>query len=227
MIKKLWPLVILGIFIGIFWLGGFYHYLNVEEVIARKDELQTLINDNPVMAALGFGILYALIVALSLPFASFLTLTAGFLFGFIWGALIVAIGATTGATAIFLIARSSAGAILREKAGKLYQKIGNEMRENAVSYLLFLRLVPLFPFFLVNIVPAFFDVKTRTYIWTTFIGILPGTMIYVNVGRSLGSVENPGDLVSPDLIISVALLGVAALTPILYKKWKGKNHVAG
>ena len=101
------------------------------------------------------------------------------------------------------------------------------MRENAVSYLLFLRLVPLFPFFLVNIVPAFFDVKTRTYIWTTFIGILPGTMIYVNVGRSLGSVENPGDLVSPDLIISVALLGVAALTPILYKKWKGKNHVAG
>lgn len=227
MIKKLWPLVILGIFIGIFWLGGFYHYLNVEEVIARKDELQTLINDNPVMAALGFGILYALIVALSLPFASFLTLTAGFLFGFIWGALIVAIGATTGATAIFLIARSSAGAILREKAGKLYQKIGNEMRENAVSYLLFLRLVPLFPFFLVNIVPAFFDVKTRTYIWTTFIGILPGTMIYVNVGRSLGSVENPSDLVSPDLIISVALLGVAALTPILYKKWKGKNHVAG
>ena len=227
MIKKLWPLVILGIFIGIFWLGGFYHYLNVEEVIARKDELQTLINDNPVMAALGFGILYALIVALSLPFASFLTLTAGFLFGFIWGALIVAIGATTGATAIFLIARSSAGTILREKAGKLYQKIGNEMRENAVSYLLFLRLVPLFPFFLVNIVPAFFDVKTRTYIWTTFIGILPGTMIYVNVGRSLGSVENPGDLVSPDLIISVALLGVAALTPILYKKWKGKNHVAG
>jgi uncharacterized membrane protein YdjX (TVP38/TMEM64 family) len=218
------PLVFIIVLPIIFYIGGYGQYLNVETLLASKDQVQGYINENSVTASLIFIALYTSIVALSLPFASFLTLSAGLLFGLAQGTILVVISATVGACIIFLIARSSFGNLLKEKAGKIYKKIENEMQNNAVSYLLFLRLVPLFPFFLVNIVPALFNIKTRDYIWTTALGILPGTFIYVNVGRSLGTVENPTDLVSTDIILSIALLGIIALMPSLYKKWKGRNN---
>ena len=227
MIKKFWPVAVIIILIAGFWIGGFQQYLRVDTLLASKDNLQDFIDRNLILSIVIFGFMYATIVALSLPFASFMTMAAGLLFGFVTGTVTVVIAATIGATIIFLIARSSFGDVLKQKAGKLYQKIEKDMKDNAVSYMLFLRLVPLFPFFLVNIVPAFFNVKTRDYVWTTAIGILPGTAIYVNVGRSLGQVDNPADLVSRDLILSIALLGVVALTPSLYKKWKGQKHVTG
>ena len=226
MIKKIIPLVIIAILIATFWLSGVSQHLNLDRLVENKDLLISFINDHFTVSIIGFGLLYATIVALSLPFASLMTLSGGFLFGLIWGGLIVSISATLGATIIFLIAKTSFGTFLREKAGTLYSRVEQDTNENAVSYLLFLRLVPLFPFFLVNILPALFNVKTRTYIITTFLGILPGTLVYVNVGRSLGEVENPSDLISSDIIIAIALLGVFAIIPVIYQKYRKRKNAA-
>ena len=225
MMKKLVPPVVIALLFALFWFSGAYDYLNPAEIVDRKEQFQQAVNQNPFLAVLIFSMIYTSVVALSLPFASLLTMTAGFLFGLVTGTFIVVASATLGATIIFTVAKTSMGQVLKEKAGKLYQKIEADMRENAVGYLLFLRLVPLFPFFLVNIVPAFFNIKTKTYIWTTAFGIFPGTLIYVNVGRSLGQVDNPADLVSGDLVLSMGLLGCVALVPVIYKKWKGYVRV--
>jgi uncharacterized membrane protein YdjX (TVP38/TMEM64 family) len=221
--KKTLPLIFIIISIAAFWISGLSGYLNTESLLSARDTLQAFIDNNIILAALMFGLAYIAIVALSLPFATFMTLAAGLLFGWMLGTFIVVIAATGGATIIFMIAKSSFGEILRAKAGKIYKKVEDDMQDNAASYLLFLRLVPLFPFFLVNIVPALFNVKTRTYIWTTALGILPGTAIYVNVGRSLGEVDNPTDLISRDLILSVALLGVIAMLPRLHKLYRNRK----
>jgi uncharacterized membrane protein YdjX (TVP38/TMEM64 family) len=154
-------------------------------------------------------------------------LLAGFLFDRWLGTAIVVISATAGATILFLIARSAFGSALRERAGALYKKISKNMTENAISYMLFMRLVPIFPFFLVNIVPALFNVRFLPYMLTTFFGIIPGTFIYVNLGRELGTIESLGDLVSPSTLIAFTLLGIFALIPMLYKQFfakKKKSH---
>ena len=130
------------------------------------------------------------------------------------------VSATIGATLVFLIAKSSVGETLREKAGKLYSKIEGNMRENAVGYLLFLRLVPLFPFFLINIVPAMFNVSTKVFVLTTLFGIIPGSFVYVNVGTQLADIENLKDIVSKDLLLAFGLLGLFALVPTFYKQFK-------
>jgi uncharacterized membrane protein YdjX (TVP38/TMEM64 family) len=208
-----------------FWFSGLADHFTVDNFSEHKDQLQSYVEDHYIQSILIYMGLYATVVALSLPLASFITLTGGFLFGLVMGTIAVTISATLGATLIFLIAKSSVGEALRDKAGKLYARIEKDMNDNAVGYLLFLRLVPLFPFFLVNIAPALFNIKTRTYIWTTFIGILPGTAVFVNVGKSLGQVENPADLISSETIAAIALLGLFAIIPTLYQKFKkDKKH---
>lgn len=220
MIKKLIPLIFILCAIALFWILGLEEYLNKNYILDNKQLIQNYINDDFALSIILFGAIYAGVVALSLPFASFMTLMAGFFFGLYWGVFIVIFSATLGATFIFLISKGSFGRPLRKKAGKIYKRIESDMNKNAVSYLLFLRLVPLFPFFLVNIIPALFNIKTRTYIWTTAIGILPGSTIYVNIGQSLDRIENPSDFISPDIILAIALLGLFVMIPTVYKKIK-------
>ena len=224
MLQKIWPIILLIVIAVVIYGSGFTGYLDFETLREKKSSLNNFIDQNMLIAVLIFTASYICIAALSLPFASFMTIASGFLFGTIIGTIATVTGATIGATILFLIAKSSFGAILRKKANTLYNKIKEEMNENAVSYLLFLRLVPLFPFFLVNIMPAFFDITLRTYIWTTALGILPGTLIYVNVGRSLETVDNPADLVSGRILIALGLLGCVALLPAIYRRWKRASH---
>ena len=152
-----------------------------------------------------------------------MTLAGGFLFGKWLGTLYVVSAATIGASIIFLIAKTSLGETLREKAGRLYQRIEGNMKENAVGYLLFMRLVPLFPFFLVNIVPALFNVPLRVFVLTTFFGIIPGSFVFVNLGEQLGDINNLKDLVSTQTLLAFGLLGVFSLIPTLYKQWKAQK----
>ena len=224
--KRWIPLTLLLIAMAGFWLSGVGKELSTDSFFVHKDQIQTYINNHFIMALILYFLLYMGVVALSLPFASFLTMAGGFLFGFLTGTVLVAIAATIGATIIFIIAKGSLGKTLREKAGPLYKKVETKMNDDATSYMLFMRLVPLFPFFLVNIIPALFNVRTRTYTLTTFFGILPGTAVLVNVGQSLGEVENPADLISLNILISFALLGFFALIPVLYKKIRKRqmNH---
>lgn len=222
-LKKFLPLFALVLALGTVWFSGILENFNLQFIQQHREALLVHVHTHPALSGGVFMLVYAIAVALSLPIATLITLLGGALFGLVWGTLVVVIGATVGAAILFLIARSAVGESLRQKAGPLYQKVADNMAENAVGYMLFMRLVPLFPFFLVNIVPALFNVRLLPYVLTTAIGILPGTVIYVNFGRELGSIQSLSDLASPQMLLAFALLGAFALVPMLYQKIKAKK----
>lgn len=224
-LKRFLPLILIVLLIGTAWASGLMDMVNLEAVKAQREQLLEMVAAHPVLSVAGFIALYAAAVALSLPIATVLTLLGGFLFGRWLGTAAIVVGATAGATILFLIARSALGNMLREKAGPLYNKIATNMEKNATSYMLFMRFMPLFPFFLVNIVPALFNVRLLPYVLTTFFGIIPGTFVYANVGRELGTIDSLSDLASPQTLIAFTLLGLFALIPTLYKQFKGRKKV--
>lgn len=225
-IKKWAPLILLAILMVAAFASGLHEKISLQLLQENKGAMLDAVASRPVVTALGFMAIYIVFVALSLPAATLLTLTGGFLFGPFLGTFYVVTAATIGATIIFFVAKTSLGQALREKAGGLYKRIEGNMNENAAGYLLFMRLVPVFPFFLVNIVPALFNVKPRIYILTTFFGIMPGSFVYVNLGGQLATIENLSDLVSIQTLLAFVLLGVFALIPTLYKQIKGKKKIA-
>lgn len=204
-------------------LSGVADMVSLETVKDRRNDLLAFVAAHPVAAPLAFAAIYALIVSLSLPVAVVGTLLGGFLFGPVLGTLLVIVAATAGSTAVFLIARTALGESLRRKAGPLYGRVAAGMRENAFEYLLFLRIVPLFPFFLVNILPALFNVGLRTFVLATLVGIIPGTFVYANLGRELGTISSLGDLFSLKLFLAFLLLGLVALIPAAVRAWKRRR----
>jgi len=158
-----------------------------------------------------------------------LTITGGFLFGSIVATVLVVVAATLGATLVFLIARSALGDPLRARAGPFLQRMEAGFQEDAFNYLLVLRLIPIFPFWIVNLVPAFLGVPLRTYVLGTSIGIIPGSFVFASVGAGLGSVLDSGQAFSPASVLTpqvvIALVGLAllALLPVAYRKWKGRG----
>lgn len=222
-IKRWLPLAILVIMIGGAWLAGLDDYFTLQRLQMQKILFLDYADAHPILSAALFVATYAGAVALSLPVATLMTLLGGFIFGLWGGTILVVTGATAGATVIFLIARSTLGSALREKAGPLYKKIEAGMNENAASCMLFLRLVPVFPFFIVNIVPALFNTGLRVYVLTTFFGIMPASFVYVNLGRTLADIESLSDLVSAQTLFAFTLLGLFALVPVLHKKLRKKD----
>ena len=223
--KKILPLIVLLVAS----ITGFYlikHYgLSLQLLQAQKETINEFINSNFLLATIGFLLLYALVVALSLPIASLLTLSSGFFFGTLLGGTLTVLGATIGATIIFWVAKTSLGESLRKKAKQskgIYNKIASEIEENQWSGLLFLRLIPAFPFFLVNIVPAFFNVSTVVFFVTTLLGIAPASFIYANIGTQLGSISSLSGLVSGNILLAFTGLGLLALLPVVIKKLRRK-----
>jgi len=135
----------------------------------------------------------------------------------------VVLAATVGATLVFLAARYLFADAARRRMGALGERISAGFTENALSYLLFLRLVPLFPFFLVNLAPAFTRIRLATFVLGTFIGIIPATFVYVNLGETLGRIDSLSGLVSPETIAAFVLLGLLALVPVFVRKWRAKQ----
>ena len=221
-LRRFLPLALLLAFIAIAYSTGILQQFNLEYLQNQKDAFQNYADENPLLSAMIFGLIYIVSVALSLPIATLLTLLGGFLFGKYLGTILVVGGATIGACTLFIIARTSVGRTLRERAGSLYKKIETNMQDNAVGYMLFMRLVPIFPFFLVNIVPALFNVSLRAFAITTFFGIMPGTFVYVNLGEQLGDINSLSDLISIQTLIAFALLGIFALIPTLYKQYRNR-----
>ena len=221
------PLGALVILMAVVYLNGWHQYFSLTTLQNHKDTLLSYQLAHPVLSVVAFIMVYTVFVALSLPAATLLTLLGGFLFGGLMGTLYVVSAATLGAVIVFLIAKSALGHTLRARAGKIYLKIETNMKENAAGYLLFMRLVPLFPFFLVNIVPALFNVRLVTYIWTTFIGIIPGSFVYVNLGKQFADIDHLQDLASPQVVLAFALLGVFALIPTIYKQLKNAQKRNG
>jgi uncharacterized membrane protein YdjX (TVP38/TMEM64 family) len=243
------PLAFIVLLMVLVFSMGWQKYLSFETIGTNYNALQDFIGANLALSLAIYALIYIVVVALSLPGGLVMTVAGGLLFGWVLGSLATVVGATVGATIIFLIARSSLGEALAAKAGPWLAKLRDGFKQNALSYLLFLRLVPAFPFWLVNLAPAVLGVPLRTYVLGTAVGIIPGTIAFAVAGSGLGSVveaqnrvheaclaKGPADpasacpytidtsaLVTTELLAAFALLGIVALIPVVYKKWSQRN----
>lgn len=227
--KRGLPVAVLAAGFIAFFALGFHHYLTFETLRTHRAELLAWVAARPVLAPLAFIAIYVTVAAFSLPAATLLSVTAGFLFGTILGALYAVIAATIGGTILFIAARSALRDTLRAKAGSAIRKMEEGFRKDAFSYLLVLRLVPLFPFFIVNLVPAFLGVSLGAFFAATFIGIIPGALVYASVGNGLGAVFDAGRtpelgiVLTPPILLPIIGLAVLALVPVVYKRFRKKT----
>lgn len=205
------------VIVAFFALGG-ERYLSLDVVKANRDALLAFTNAHYVAALAIAFVVYVAATAFSVPGGLVLSLTMGFLFGRWVGTVLVVVAATIGATLVFIAARYLFADAARRRMGALGAKINAGFTENALNYLLFLRLVPLFPFFLVNLAPAFTSIRLRTFVVGTLIGIIPGSFVFVNLGQTLGRIDSLSGLLSTETIAAFVLLGVLALVPVLVKK---------
>ncbi len=232
MLKRFGPLVVLVLLaIAFFALGG-QRYVTLDALRDNRQALVDFVAASPLISALALVAIYAALVAISFPGASLLTIAAGLLFGTVVGGSLVVVGATMGATIVFLIARNASGDDLRNRIGSWGEKLADGFQKNAFSYLMLLRLLPVAPLWLVNIVPALFGVKLRDYVLATGIGIIPGTFVYASIGAGAGSILAAGGdlnlrgaLLKPEVIGPIVGLAALSLIPILYKRFK-KEPVA-
>lgn len=227
--RRFVPLGLLVVGLAAFFVLGFDRYLSLGALRENREDLCAFVGSNAVAASAIFFVLYALMTALSVPGGVVLTIVGGFLFGIVWGSVLVIAGATVGAVGIFLAARTALGDVLRRRAGPWIARLETGFRRDAVSYLLMLRLVPVAPFWLVNLVPAFLGVPLFTYAWTTLVGIIPGTVVYIAVGNGLGATLDAG--VEPDLgiifqpAVLLPLVGLAllALLPVAVRTLRARR----
>ena len=227
-------LVVAGLLLG--YAMGWHHYLTLGYLGKSQDMLKAFVAAHPVLAPLGFVACYTLVVAASFPAASVLTIFGGFLFGWALGAVLAVISATCGATLLFLAARTAAGGFLKRRLGGVSARLADGFEKDAFSFLLVLRLAPFVPFVIVNVAPALFHVRLRTFVAATAIGIIPGAIAYAWLGEGVDSVlaaataagrhATVKDLVTPQITIAfVALALVALIAAVVKKRWK-RGHCA-
>jgi uncharacterized membrane protein YdjX (TVP38/TMEM64 family) len=222
--------------------------LSLEELVRHRMAIGDFVTQHRLLAVLAYMALYIAAIALSVPGAIFLTATGGFLFGLAVGTTAAVIGATIGATIIFLIARSALGEPLLRRAGPRAAQLAQGFRDDAFSYLLFLRLVPAFPFFLVNLVPAFAGVRLLPFVTATALGVIPGALVFALAGTGLDSVIaaqkdaydacmaagkggcamsfNASDVLTPQLIGALIALALLALVPVVVKRLRARSRAS-
>lgn len=226
---RLIPLGFLVALGGAFVLGGGRRYLTFAALAEHRDLLVALAAQGGVFTVIGFVLLYAGLTALSVPGAALMTLASGFLFGPWLGALYALIAATIGGCAVFLAARTGLAG-LAERAGPRVQRLEAGFREDAFSYLLCLRLVPLFPFWLVNLVAGATGMRLATYVTASFFGMIPGAFVYAGIGNGLGALIESGQhpdhnaMLRPAILLPLIGLAALALLPVAYKRWNGRRR---
>ncbi|HEX6748785.1 MAG TPA: TVP38/TMEM64 family protein [Longimicrobium sp.] len=221
--KKIVLVAAIAAIVAAFFLLGGHEYLRLETLKANRARLLEFTHAHyPAMLVVAFAA-YVVLTALSIPDAIVFSLAVGLLFGRWAGTALVVAAATTGATLAFLGARYLFADAARRRMGPRLQRIAKGFEEDAFGYLLFLRLVPLFPFWLVNLVPAFTPVTTRTYVAATAIGIIPGSFVFCNLGARLATIESTRDLFDRQTLLALALLGITALVPIAWKKIRNRR----
>ncbi len=212
----------MGLAIGAFFWFDLDTYLTLEIVKANRDRLLAFTDGHRSAAVASFVVTYCLVTGLSLPGAAILTLVGGFLFGGLLGTVAVNLGATSGATLAFLASRYLLRDWVEQKFGKWLGPFQQGFAQNAFSYLITLRLIPLVPFFVVNLVSGLTRMNVGSYVAATALGIIPGSFVYAYAGRQLGTINSLKDIASPGVIGAFVLLGILALVPNLYNKWSGK-----
>lgn len=235
-IKRGLPLAVLTALVISFFASGLHKHISFDELALRYGELTGFVNDNLVLALLAAIGLYAFAVSAAFPASWLLTVAYGLIFGWAVGAGVVIVGATIGASILFFVAGSLLADFFRNKAGDRLNTMAEGFRSDAVNYMLFLRLAPVFPFLLVNVVPAILGVPFRTFVWTTAVGIIPGTIAYAFAGEGLrsiigeradacaadmppcGEALTPDDIITTQILIAFFLLAVVSLLPVVLKR---------
>ncbi len=229
MVRQFWPVAALAVVVVAFFVFGPDNTRIFQELRENRGALLDFVADHAVFAGVAYAVVYALAIALSVPGGAMMTIAGGFLFGWWLATVYVVFAATVGATALFLVARGAVGNRFRARAGPWMAKMEAGFQENALSYLLMLRLIPVFPFFVVNLVPAFLGVTERTYVIATFFGIIPGCIVFSSVGNGLGAVLDAGGtpdvgiIFEPKIILPLIGLAVLAVMPVVYKKLRARK----
>ncbi len=208
---------------------GLHHVVTLESLHLHHEMMKSWVDGYGIGAGLAFAAIYALVVAFSVPGALVLTVMGGFLFGPYEATIYVVFGATIGATVLFLLARYALSDFLRARFGRTLSRMAEGFNQNPMCYMLILRLVPLFPFWLVNLVPALLGVGLGTYVISTFFGIIPGTLVYAMLGAGAGALLEAGEELNLNAILEFRFLApiiglmVLAAIPVVYKKLKGSG----
>ena len=224
-LASLLPLVLIGAALGAAYYFGLQNYFTLDALRDNRVALREFVDQNYWQAIAIFIALYAVLVSLVFfPGAAILTVAGGLLFGY-WGTIPTVVGATIGATVVFLIARSSFGSALRAAAGSYIDRFEAGFKDGEFSYMLALRLVPVFPFWVVNIVPGLLNANLGKYIVSTALGIIPGTFVYTSIGHAAGSafdqgqeISLTGQLTRPEILIPIIGLIILALIPVIYRR---------
>ncbi len=241
MLKRWLPLLVIVALLAAGFMSGIHENLTLTNLIQQREMLAMLVSENLVLALAAYMLLYIVLVAVSFPGGLALSITSGFLFGWVLAGTTTVIAATIGAVIIFLIARSSFGDVLQNKASGFVEKMAKGFRKDAFQYLLTLRLVPAFPFWVVNIVPGLLNMKLMPYTIATLIGIIPGTFAFTYLGAGLDSViaeqerANPGcldagsctfdpkALITSELLLALAALAALSFLPFVLKRFSGST----
>lgn len=228
--KKLIILLVIAGLVAGYFLFGLDEVLTLANIKARQAEFIAWRDSAPILASCLFFVFYVVVTALSLPGAVLMTLVAGAVFGLIWGFVLVSFASTIGATLAFLVARYLLRESVQQKFGERLGAINRGIEREGAFYLFTLRLVPIFPFFLINILMGLTPITTLTFYWVSQLGMLPGTLVYMNAGTQLGQIETVSNILSPDLLLSFALLGIFPLIAKrvlsflrkkrVYRKWE-------
>ncbi|HLJ20773.1 MAG TPA: TVP38/TMEM64 family protein [Stellaceae bacterium] len=227
--KRWLPLVLLVAAALAAWYWDARSYIDFHALLAHRELVLSKVAALGSWAPVAFIALYTGVAALSIPVAALLSMMGGFLFGTVLGTIYSLLGATMGATVVFLLARTAYGDVLQRRAGPALKKVEAGLREDAVSYLLVLRLVPLFPFFVVNLVAALFGMSLKAYVLCSFFGMMPGALVYASIGGGLGEFLDRGEkpdfqvVLQPHILLPLLGLALLALVPVVYKRWKRKS----
>ncbi len=208
-------LIIVSALIAAFFIFDLDQYANLSYIKQQQEAWQSFYTDNQVLVIALFASIYIAATALSLPAAALLTLLSGALFGVLLGTIIASFASTIGATLAFMLARFLAKDFIQSRYQDQLHKINQGFQQEGAFYLFAMRLVPVFPFFLVNVVMALLPIRPLTFYWVSQLGMLPGTAVYVYAGTQLAQLDSLGGILSPQLLIAFGLLGVF---PLLAKK---------
>lgn len=213
--SRLVLLALIAALIAAFFIFDLKSLLSLEAIKAHRATLESWRSAQPLLTAAAFFGVYVLVTSLSVPGATFLTIAAGAIFGLLWGAILVSFASTLGATVAFLSSRYLFRDALQKKYGARLKTMNAGIAKDGAFYLFTLRVVPLFPFFVINLMMGLTPLRTWTYYWATQLGTLPATLIYVNAGTQLAQLESPSDILSLELLGAFVLLG---LFPLIAKK---------
>ncbi|MFO1122807.1 MAG: VTT domain-containing protein [Hyphomicrobiales bacterium] len=240
-LRRWLPLLALALGLAGFYAAGLQRYLTFEVLATHEAEIQAFVRDHLLTSLLIYVGIYVLVVALSLPGAALMSIAGGFLFGWMLSAPVTVVAATLGAVVVFAAVKTSFGAVLAERAGPAVQRLSRGFAEDAFNYLLFLRLVPAFPFFVVNAVAGICNVRLGTFVLATVLGIIPGAVAFAYLGTGFGSVIaaqrrlheacvaangaaacglhlDPTALLTRELLVAFVVLALMALVPVLYRR---------